>query len=154
MQFSGDILILIPARYHSSRFPGKPLALINGKSMVERVWNIAQSARNASSMPEKIDILVATEDERIIEHCESLNITAILTSDECKSGTERAYKAVEALNHPAKLIINLQGDNALCPPWFITALIEESQKLTTPSVITPMVQLRWNGVQSIKDINI
>jgi len=152
-----NILIFIPARYHSTRFPGKPLALLSGQSMLQRVWKIALQAKHnclqASqqlSPTMSIDILVGTEDQRIIDHCVSHQMQAILTTDQCDSGTQRAAIALNQTKHQADYIINLQGDNALCPPWFVESIIQSCINTHTPSVITPYVKLDWAALDRLR----
>lgn len=119
------ILLVIPARYASTRLPGKPLEKIAGKEMLKRVAEIAAyiAKKNASC-----DYIVATDDERIVDFCNLNQIPVTLTSDQCKSGTERCWDAVQKTGYAPQLIINLQGDNPLCPPWFINQIIENWKK--------------------------
>ncbi|MDR3246696.1 MAG: 3-deoxy-manno-octulosonate cytidylyltransferase [Prevotellaceae bacterium] len=135
-----DILIVIPARYDSSRLPGKPLMKIKGKEMIMRVADIAAHlcAKNANCA-----YIVATDDDRIINFCKSNHINAALTSKNCRNGTERCWNTVERLNLSPKLIINLQGDNPLCPPWVIQDIIDEWQRIEA-DVYTPSVRLSWD----------
>jgi len=152
MNNKDSILIVIPARYHSTRFPGKPLAHIMGKPMLQWVWETAQ--RVCGKFP-GVQALVATEDQRIMDFCQSQQIPAVLTSSDCESGTERVREALIQLNHPATFIINLQGDNALCPWWFLEALIEAH--LADPDkaqVITPYVQLAWSELDALREAKI
>ena len=84
-----NYLVVIPARYQSSRFPGKPLADIHGKSMLRRVWDKCIQAAS----PEKI--LVATDDDRILEHCKDHDMQVELTSSDCLTGTDRLYEVAQ-----------------------------------------------------------
>jgi 3-deoxy-manno-octulosonate cytidylyltransferase (CMP-KDO synthetase) len=120
-----SVVILIPARYQSSRFPGKPLAeltLPNGqrKSLLQLTWEAACAV--SGSHP----IHVLTDDYRIQNAAEGFGASVIMTSATCRNGTERCAEAAAQLN--AEIIINLQGDAPLTPPWFIDALIAEMQK--------------------------
>lgn len=143
-----DTLIVIPARYHSSRFPGKPLAHIAGTPMLQRVWDIAQSVSEAV---EGVETVIATEDQRIIEFCQTRGMNVVLTSDTCQSGTERVKEVLVALNHQASFILNFQGDNALCPPWFLTALIKVFRNNRDKQrVITPYVKLSWPALDHFR----
>lgn len=112
------IKIIIPARYKSTRFPGKPLADIAGKSMISRVWERCRKALPAH------DIFVATDDQRIQEHCETLGINTILTPENCATGTDRVYFASKELD--ADIIINVQGDEPLISKQDIQQVIEAS----------------------------
>lgn len=145
-----DTLIVIPARYHSSRFPGKPLAPILGIPMLQRVWDLAQAVTRSVS---HVEAVVATEDDRIMSFCASRGIRAVLTSDHCQSGTERAKEVVVALDHPASFILNFQGDNALCPPEFLMALITAfRENKDEQRVITPFVRLNWQALDRFRQI--
>jgi len=110
-----DIKIVIPSRYKSSRFPGKSLVDLRGKSLIERVWE-----RCCMAIPEK-DVFVATEDEIIRKHCEEKGIQVIMTTDKCLTGTDRVYEV--SLNLDADLIINVQGDEPLISPNDIIKII-------------------------------
>ena len=107
--------IIIPARYKSSRFPGKSLVDLRGKSLIERVWE-----RCCLALP-KEDVFVATEDDSIREHCEERGIQVIMTTDKCLTGTDRVYEA--SLNIDADLIVNVQGDEPLVSPDDILKVI-------------------------------
>lgn len=98
---------IIPARYNSSRLPGKPLIDICGKSMIRRVWeSVCES--------DKIDdIFVATDDERIVEHCKSFGANVIITPEDLPSGTDRIEFAYRQLNLCHDIIVNVQGDEVL-----------------------------------------
>jgi 3-deoxy-manno-octulosonate cytidylyltransferase (CMP-KDO synthetase) len=135
-----DILIVIPARYDSSRLPGKPLVKIKGIEMIKRVASIASYMcdNNAGCA-----YIVATDDDRIINFCVDNNINVTLTSKDCRNGTERCRDVVERLSLNPKLVINLQGDNPLCPPWVIQDIIDEWKKVDA-DVYTPCVHLSWD----------
>lgn len=134
------ILIVIPARYDSSRFPGKPLAKIAGVEMLKRVADIAKSVADKN---DDCGYTVATDDARIVEFCMAKNIPVTLTSDACQSGTERCWDVVERLEKKPQFIINLQGDNPLCPPHVIQALID-NWRAVAADVFTPFIQLSWD----------
>ena len=108
--------IIIPARYKSSRFPGKPLVDILGKSLIQRVW---QQCRLA--VPE-CDIFVATDDASICEHCRDIGVQVVMTSENCLTGTDRVHQASQKLD--AEIIVNVQGDEPLISPDDITKIIE------------------------------
>lgn len=127
------ILGIIPARYASTRFPGKPLADINGKSMITRV---CEQAAKAGVLEE---VLVATDDERIMQHVIDSGFKAIMTSSGHQSGTERCLEALQSYNlHrdlPARAVINIQGDEPFIHPEQIlkvaALLIEEQAEIAT-----------------------
>ncbi len=127
--------IVIPARYASSRFPGKPLCVVSGVTMLERVWRIAKSVRQASR------VVIATDDERIVAHARSFDAEAIMTSCECTNGTERVYDTMNRVAVSEDIIMNLQGDALLTPPWVLEAMIDEMTIDRTPELVTPAVRL-------------
>jgi 3-deoxy-manno-octulosonate cytidylyltransferase (CMP-KDO synthetase) len=107
---------IIPARFASSRFPGKPLVDIAGKSMLERV---VEQARKATLLSE---ILVATDDERIAKHAESLGVKVVMTKSEHPSGTDRCYEAYVLNGGKEEYILNIQGDEPFLDPRQIDSL--------------------------------
>jgi 3-deoxy-manno-octulosonate cytidylyltransferase (CMP-KDO synthetase) len=108
-------ILVIPARYKSTRFPGKPLLDLAGKTMIQRVYEKCRQAVDSNL------IYVATEDERIVEHCKQLQIQCILTSDNCLTGTDRVAEV--ANNIDAAYYINVQGDEPVINPQDIKNLI-------------------------------
>lgn len=110
------IVGVIPARYGSTRFPGKPLVSINGKSMIRRVFERASRARGLD------ELWVATDDERIAEHVRSFGGEVMLTRDTHESGTERCHEVSSRLASPADAILNIQGDEPYIYPEQIEAL--------------------------------
>lgn len=137
---SQSILIVIPARYASTRLPGKPLVKIAGKEMIRRVADIAESICRHN---ENCSYVVATDDTRILDFCTGAGIPAVMTAESCRSGTERCWDAVSQQAEPPAFIINLQGDNPLCPPWVIQQLID-AWKAAPADVFTPCIHLDWN----------
>lgn len=128
--------IVIPARYASSRFPGKPLAKIAGHSMLYRVWRIAQAVNGVDK------VLIATDDERIVKHAGGFGADVVMTSADCKNGTERAYAALKTSKLSPEVIINLQGDAVLTPPAIIQALVDKIQTSKEAiQICTPAVRL-------------
>jgi 3-deoxy-manno-octulosonate cytidylyltransferase (CMP-KDO synthetase) len=127
-----NILAVIPARYASTRLPGKPLISIAGKPMIERVWERARQASRVSR------VIVATDDERIAKAVKSFGGEAVLTRADHRSGTERVAEV--AVAHPdAEILVNVQGDMPLIDPAAIDAGIEavhgeEDVKLGTLAV--------------------
>ena len=132
-------VIIIPARYASTRFEGKPLALLTGatgarKSLIQRSWG------TACDVPDVEGVFVATDDQRIADAVNSFGGQVIMTSPTCRNGTERVSQAVQKLPAPADILVNLQGDAPLTPPWFITALIEEMKSDPTVEMATPVLR--------------
>jgi len=108
---------IIPARFASSRFPGKPLALIGGKSMIERVYNQVTAAG--------LDyVAVATDDSRIYNHVKAFGGEVIMTSDTCINGTERIAEAISHLASRPEIIINIQGDEPFILPEQIHSIVK------------------------------
>ena len=111
------VLGVIPARYASSRFPGKPLAPLGNKSVVEEVWE-------RSSRAARLDrLLVATEDERIVQACERFGAEVMLTKATHASGTDRVAEVVERLGTAYTVVINIQGDEPVLTPTSIDRLV-------------------------------
>lgn len=108
------IVAVIPARYQSSRFPGKPLAIIAGKPMIQRVY---EQVRRAVGIDE---VIVATDDERIYNTVRQFNGKAVMTG-ECSCGTERVYEAIK--DNICNIVINVQGDEPLIKPKMIEELV-------------------------------
>lgn len=112
------VVAIIPARYASTRYPGKPLELIGNQSMIERVY------RQASLCKQVHDVLVATDDKRIFDHVSSWGGKVVITSTEHVSGTDRCLEAylLHGCNH--EIVLNVQGDEPFLDPNAITQLIE------------------------------
>lgn len=115
-----NILGIIPARYASSRFPGKPLAFINGKSMIQRVYEQSKLVQQFSK------VLVATDDQRIVEHVKDFGGEVIMTSDTHQSGTDRCFEVIEKLKQHEEymdVVVNIQGDEPFINPIQIEQVI-------------------------------
>ena len=110
------IIGVIPARYKSSRFPGKPLADICGKPMIWWVYHQCLKVEDFDS------VYVATDDDKIYETCNQLDIKAVMTSDCHKTGTDRVGEVARKI--PSDLIVNIQGDEPLLEPSTIKAAIK------------------------------
>ena len=108
-------MAIIPARYASSRFPAKPLAMLGGKLVVERVYEQVRKVVNK--------VVVATDDERIYNAVVAFGGEAIMTSANHKSGTDRCAEAYEKLGYDADIVLNIQGDEPFIAPEQIEALI-------------------------------
>jgi 3-deoxy-manno-octulosonate cytidylyltransferase (CMP-KDO synthetase) len=131
---SDRVAVIIPARYGSTRLPGKPLAVIAGKTMLERVWRIAASLKNVGR------ILIATDDERLVSEANRFGAQAVMTG-ECENGTERALVALERISEKFDVVVNFQGDAVLTPPWILQALIDEMLRDSEVQIATPAVRL-------------
>lgn len=122
------IVGIIPARYASTRFPGKPLVDIDGKSMIQRVYEQAKKAKSLS------DVLVATDDIRIEDHVKSFNGNVIMTKESHTSGTDRCFETLQKYGKPADIVINIQGDEPFIQPEQIDLLsscFSENTQLAT-----------------------
>jgi 3-deoxy-manno-octulosonate cytidylyltransferase (CMP-KDO synthetase) len=130
-----ETIVVIPARVSSSRYPGKPLALVAGKSLISRVWNLARAVPGVSS------VYVATDSEEIAAHVDAFGGDTIMTSPACRNGSERVWEAVAKLDEAPSVVINLQGDAVLMPPWVIEALVQEMQSDPSVQIATPATRL-------------
>lgn len=143
-----NTVILIPARYQSSRYPGKPLAQLKGargtaKPLIQRSVEAARRVAGVSG------VYVATDDERIRDACSRFGVGVIMTSPECRNGTERCAEALGSLHAP-DLVINFQGDALLTPPAFVEALIRRMRVDGDAVVATPAMRLRSSEVRALQ----
>ncbi|MAW21110.1 MAG: 3-deoxy-manno-octulosonate cytidylyltransferase [Flavobacteriales bacterium] len=120
-----EVIGIIPARYESTRFPGKPLADILGKSMIQRVYNQCKKCNHLTR------IIVATDDDRILNHVIEFGGEAMMTSKSHNSGTDRCNEIVEQLNTNFDIIVNIQGDEPYINPKQIEEVIALFQNSTT-----------------------
>lgn len=107
-------IAIIPARYASTRFPGKPLAILGGKTVIQRVYEQVSRAID--------NVLVATDDERILNHVSGFGGKAVMTSNQHRSGTDRCWEAYQSNGGDEDIIINVQGDEPFILPEQIEAL--------------------------------
>ncbi|MFT4959886.1 MAG: 3-deoxy-manno-octulosonate cytidylyltransferase (CMP-KDO synthetase) [Paracoccaceae bacterium] len=137
-----SVLIVIPARYASSRYPGKPLVPLTGasgvsRSLIERSWLAASAVAGVDR------VVVATDDDRIKTASEAFGAEVVMTSDTCANGTERCAEAHAALGGGYDVVVNLQGDAPLTPHWFVEDLIKGLRAAPLAGVATPV--LRCDG---------
>jgi len=123
---------VLPARWGSSRFPGKPLSEILGKSLIRRAYENAASSTSLDA------VVVATEDPRIMEHVHSFGGCCVLTSPDCLNGTERTAEVAERYLNEAEIIVNIQGDEPCLAPSVIDALIGKLDECPEANVVTPV----------------
>jgi 3-deoxy-manno-octulosonate cytidylyltransferase (CMP-KDO synthetase) len=140
--------ILIPARYQSTRYPGKPLVELRGaggaaKPLIQRSVEAARRVAGVQS------VFVVTDDERIADACSGFGVGVIMTSPECRNGTERCAEALAQLHDP-DLVINFQGDALLTPPGFVEALIARMESDQDALVATPALRLRSTEVHALQ----
>lgn len=134
-----SVLIVIPARYASTRYPGKPLVELKGgsgeaRSLIRRSWNAAIAVNGADR------VVVATEDARVRDHVQEFGAEVVMTSDRCRNGTERCAEAVEALGVEPEIIVNFQGDAPLTPAWFVEELVAGLHADPDADVATPVLR--------------
>lgn len=137
-----SILIVIPARYASTRYPGKPLVALTGakgqsRTLVQRSWEAARQVKGVDR------IVVATDDDRIRTHAEGFGAEVVMTSQACQNGTERCAEAQAVLGWAHDIVVNLQGDAPLTPHWFVEDLIKALSAAPDADVATPV--LRCDG---------
>src|SRR5438874_5448405 len=142
-----NVAILIPARYCSSRYPGKPLVPLKGvngvpKPLIQRSVEAARRVQGVSG------VFVTTDDGRIAEACTRFGVGVIMTSPACRNGTERCAEALASLHEP-DLVINFQGDALLTPPSFVEALIGRMEEDFEVQVATPAMRLRNAEVRAL-----
>ena len=140
--------ILIPARYQSSRYPGKPLVQLKGvngdtKPLIQRSVEAARRVRGVSG------VFVTTDDELIADACAGLGVGVIMTSPDCRNGTERCAEALSSLHHPG-LVINFQGDALLTPPSYVEALMTRMETDPKAMVATPALRLKSDEVRALQ----
>ena len=143
-----NTVILIPARYASSRYPGKPLVELKGaggeaKPLIQRSVEAARRVKEVSG------VFVVTDDDRIAEACATAKVGVIMTSPECRNGTERCAEALAQLHEP-DLGINFQGDALLTPAGFVEALIARMEDDRDALVATPAMRLRSDEVRALQ----
>ena len=140
--------IIIPARYGSTRFPGKPLVKIGGKTMLQRV---VQIGRMAADENKDVTVAVATEDERIADHCREIGVTCYMTSPDCPTGSDRILEASELAGGNFDYIMSLQGDAPFTPPEAIQKMLKAVQHDAEIEVITPVIRLRWEELDALRE---
>lgn len=146
---SQTIAIVIPARYGSSRFEGKPLAQIGPKTMLQHTCDTALEAAKKLG---DVAVIVATEDQRIFEHAESIpGVIPVMTPDSCPTGSDRVLAAIDALNISPQVVINLQGDAPFTPSNFLSQIAQVLLDHPEFSVATPAVQLTWEELDKFRE---
>lgn len=139
-------IIVIPARYQSGRFPGKPLALIKGYSLIYRVWSIAKTIKGVD------EVYIATDHVDIQTHALGFGAKVLMTKN-YTNGTERCFAALSLLPHKPDIILNLQGDAVLTPPWVMQALIDtmsSNSRLEITTLATLISRETYSLMQKVK----
>ena len=144
-----SVICVIPARYASGRYPGKPLALLRGatgqsQSLIERSWRAACAVSGLDA------IYVATDDDRIADAVRAFGADVLMTSSSARNGTERCAEALEQLGGGVEMIVNLQGDAPLTPPWFLEALIAGLRADQVAAIATPVLRCDGETLAALK----
>ena len=137
-----SVYIIIPARYASTRFPGKPLAQLRSpdgisKSLIQRSWEAASAVSGVER------VIVATDDDKIAEASSAFGAEVCMTSEDCANGTERCADALKRLGETPEIVVNFQGDAPLTPPWFVEEIVDGLKNAPDADAATPV--LRCDG---------
>ena len=135
-------MAIIPARYASTRFPGKPLAVLGGKTVIQRVYEQVSSLLD--------EVYVATDDERIFQAVEAFGGRAVMTRSDHKSGTDRIEEAAEKIGSQADVIINVQGDEPFIQPSQIKTLM---QLFDAPETQIGTLGKRFENIEGVENPN-
>lgn len=127
---------IIPARYASTRFPGKPLASILGKTLLHRTYDNALKAKSLE------EVIIATDDIRIFEHAQQFGAKAVMTSQECPTGTDRIQEVLEKeKNLFSDIIVNIQGDEPCIDPLTIDKIVDCLANDLSAVIATPIAKI-------------
>ena len=140
--------IVIPARYASSRFPGKPLAKIAGRTMLSRVVEIGRAAAKAHP---GTALMIATDDDRIAAHAKEIGADCVMTSENCATGSDRVLEAAQKAGGGFNFIISLQGDAPFTPVSALSRMMTAFQDNPDSEVLTPVVRLNWEQLDRLRD---
>ncbi len=137
-----SVLVIIPARFASSRYPGKPLVPLTGatgeaRSLIERAWHAARAVRGVDR------VIIATDDARIRNAAQAFGAEVVMTAESCANGTERCADALHRLGGDFDIVVNLQGDAPLTPAWFVEGIVTALVQDPTAQMATPV--LRCDG---------
>jgi 3-deoxy-manno-octulosonate cytidylyltransferase (CMP-KDO synthetase) len=135
-------IAIIPARYASTRFPGKPLAVLGGKTVIQRVYEQVSTVLN--------EVYVATDDQRILQAVEQFGGRAVMTRSDHKSGTDRIEEAVEKIASDADVIINVQGDEPFIQPSQVETLM---QLFSDPETQIGTLGKRFESIEAAENPN-
>ncbi|OWY02690.1 3-deoxy-D-manno-octulosonate cytidylyltransferase [Thioclava sp. F1Mire-8] len=143
-----SVLIVIPARYASSRYPGKPLVELTGatgekKTLIQRSWEAATQVGGVDR------VVVATDDARIRDACQAFGAEVVMTSESCRNGTERCAEAAATLGGDYDIVVNLQGDAPLTPAWFIEDLVTGLRANDWAELATPVLRCEGAMLKSL-----
>ena len=144
------VLVVIPARFASTRYPGKPLVELRGaggeaRSLIRRSWDAAQGVAGVDR------VVVATDDDRIRDHAADFGAEVVMTSTACRNGTERCAEAYDALGGGFDVVVNLQGDAPLTPAWFIEDLVTGLRAHPVAEVATPVLRTEGRALRGFRE---
>lgn len=145
-----SVLVAIPARFASTRYPGKPLVPVTGaggvsKTLIQRSWDAACAVQGVDR------VVVATDDERIRTEAEAFGAEVVMTSSDCANGTERCAEAFDKLGGGFDIVVNLQGDAPLTPAWFIEELVAGLRADPMAEVATPVLRCDGRALNGFLD---
>lgn len=143
-------VILIPARYASTRYPGKPLAELrqadgSHKTLIQMSWEAATAVKGVDA------VYVVTDDEQISDAAQDFGADVIMTDPDCENGTARCANALKVAKIEADLIVNFQGDAPLTPPWFVEDLIEAMTADAQIDMATPVLRCDKETYTALKE---
>ncbi|MFT3688004.1 3-deoxy-manno-octulosonate cytidylyltransferase [Paenirhodobacter sp.] len=144
-----SVLIVIPARYASTRYPAKPLVALKGatgeaKTLIRRSWEAACAVRGVDR------VVVATDDDRIRAEAEGFGAEVVMTSADCANGTERCAEAMAQLGG-YEIVVNLQGDAPLTPAWFVEDLVAGLRAHPWAELATPVLRCEGAMLDSLRE---
>ncbi|SEN09805.1 3-deoxy-manno-octulosonate cytidylyltransferase (CMP-KDO synthetase) [Loktanella fryxellensis] len=145
-----SVLIVIPARYASTRYPGKPLVDLRGasgdaRSLIRRSWDAAMQ------VPGIDRVVVATDDARIRDAAAAFGAKVVMTPEACRNGTERCAAAIDAMDETYDIVVNLQGDAPLTPAWFISDLVTALAARPDVDAATPVLRTEGRALRGFLD---
>lgn len=143
-----SVLVVIPARYASTRYPGKPLVALKGASgesrtLIQRSWEAAMAVQGVDR------VVVATDDNRIKDAAEAFGAEVVMTSESCANGTERCAEAFDNIGGGFDIVVNLQGDAPLTPAWFVEDLVAGLQADPVAEVATPVLRCEGETLNAL-----
>ncbi len=143
-------VIFIPARFASTRYPGKPLVALrqkggSEKTLIEMSWEAASAIRGVDA------VYVATDDARIADAARGFGADVVMTDAACENGTARVAQAFARAGIAADLVINFQGDAPLTPPWFVEALIDAARADHSIGMATPVLRCDRATYDALKE---
>ncbi|MCA8881069.1 MAG: 3-deoxy-manno-octulosonate cytidylyltransferase [Rhodobacteraceae bacterium] len=146
-----SVVIIIPARYASTRYPGKPLVPLRAadgtsRTLIEWTWHAGMAVRGIDR------VVVATDDDRIAQDCARFGAEVVMTSEDCANGTERCADALQRMEGASpEIVVNLQGDAPLTPPWFVEDLVAGLRANPGADVATPVLRCDGRALSGFRE---